>query len=89
MMSSVAAVVVSIALVFSLFGALYVWFEASMRRFYGVVAKDVLAGWDAQLAQLAPRDREQLRMQPPVEVLEAIVDLPSPRFRRLGLSYIQ
>ena len=89
MISNLIAVVVSIAVVLSLFGALYAWFEASLRRFHGVVAKDVLAGWDAQLAQLSPYDREELRMQPPVAVLEAIVDLPSPRSRRFRLSYSQ
>ena len=89
MISNVIAVVVSIAVVLSLFGALYAWFEASLCRFRGVVAKDVLAGWDAQLAQLPPDDREELRMQPPVAVLEAIVDLPSPRSRRFQLSYLQ
>ena len=89
MISDVIAVVVSIAVVLSLFGALYAWFEVSLRRFHGVVAKDVLAGWDAQLAQLPPDDREELRMQPPVAVLEAIVDLPSPRSRRFQLSYLQ
>ena len=87
MISNVVAIVVSIALVLSLFGALYAWYEASLRRFNGVVAKDVLASWDARLAQLPPYDREELRMQPPVEVLEATVALPSPRLRRFQLSY--
>ena len=87
MITNVVAIVVSIALVLSLFGALYAWYEASLRRFNGVVAKDVLASWDARLAQLPPHDREELRMQPPVEVLEATVALPSPRLRRFELSY--
>ena len=87
MISNVVAIVLSISVVISLFGALYVWFEASLRRFNGVVAKDVPASWDARLAQLPPHDREELRMQPPVEVLEATVALPSPRQRRLELSY--
>ena len=87
MITNVVAIVVSIALVLSLFGALHAWYEASLRRFNGVVAKDVLASWDARLAQLPPYDREELRMQPPVEVLEATVALPSPRLRRLELSY--
>jgi hypothetical protein len=89
MISNVIAVIVSIAVVLSLIGALYAWFEASLRRFNGAVAKDVLASWDAQLAQLPPYEREELRMQPPVEVLEAIVDLPSPRLSRFQLSYTQ
>ena len=89
MISNVVAIVVSIALVVSLFGALYAWYEASLRRFNGVVAKDVLASWDARLAQLSPYDREELRTQPPVEVLEATFALPSPRQRRFQLSYTQ
>lgn len=87
MISNVVAIVVSIALVLSLFGALYAWYEASLRRFNGVVAKDVLASWDARLAQLPPYDREEVRAQPPVEVLEATFALPSPRQRRFQLSY--
>ena len=87
MISNVVSIVVSIALVVSLFGALYAWYEASLRRFNGVVAKDVLASWDARLAQVPPYDREELRTQPPVEVLEATFALPSPRQRRFQLSY--
>ena len=87
MISNVVAIVVSIAVVTSLFGALYVWFEMSLQRFNGVAAKDVLARWDARLAELSLNDREQLRTQPPVEILEAIVALPSPRLRRFQLSY--
>ena len=82
MISNLVAVVASIAVVTSLFGALYAWFEASARRFNGAVAKDVLTSWDAQLAQLPPHEREELRTQPPVEVLEATFALPSPRARR-------
>jgi hypothetical protein len=89
MVSNVIAVIGSIAVVLSLFGALYVWFEASLRRYNGVVAKDVLASWDAELAQLPPYEREELRMQPPVEVLEAITDSPSPRLSRSQLSWTQ
>jgi hypothetical protein len=86
MINDVVAVVASIAVVTSLFGALYVWFGVSLRRFNGAVAKDVLARWDARLAELSPDDREQVRTQPPVEVLEAIVALPSPQLQRFQLS---
>ena len=67
--------------------ALYGWFKVSLDRFNSVVAKDVLAAWDARLAKLSADDREQLRAQPPAEVLEAIVALPSPRLKRFRLSY--
>ena len=69
--------------------ALYGWFRLSIHRFDGVVAKDVLAAWDAKLAKLSVDDREQLRAQPPVAVLEALVALPSPRARRFQLTYIR
>jgi hypothetical protein len=79
MIVDVVAVVVSIAVVASLSGALYAWFVVSLRRFDGVVAKGVLASWEAHLAQLPPSDREAASAQPPVEVLEATFALPSPR----------
>ena len=53
--------------------ALYGWFTMSLNRFNSVVAKDVLAAWDAELAKLSADDREELRAQPPAEVLEAIL----------------
>ena len=87
MINNVVAVVASIAVVTILFGALYVWFGVSLRRLNGAAATDVLARWDARLAELSPDDREQLRTQPPVEVLEPTVALPSPRLRRFQLSY--
>ena len=49
----------------------------------------VPAGAVARLAKLSADDREQLRAQPPVEVLEALVALPSQRSRRFQLSYIR
>jgi hypothetical protein len=52
-----------------------------------MIAKDVLKRWDAQLAELSDADRELQRAHPPVEVLEAIVALPSPWSRRFQLSY--
>lgn len=89
MITDVAAIVASIALVAGLCWALYGWFKVSLGRFNSVVAKDVLAAWDARLAKLSADDREQLRAQPPVEVLEALVALPSQRSRRFHLSYIR
>ena len=89
MITGVAAVVASIAMVAGLCWALYGWFKVSLDRFNSVVAKDVLAAWDARLAKLSADDREQLRAQPPAEVLEAIVALPSQRSRRFQLSYIR
>ncbi len=79
MITDAAAVVASIAVVAGLCWALYGWFNVSLDRFNGVVAKDMLAGWDAQLATLSEHDREELRAEPPAEVLEAMLALPSAR----------
>jgi hypothetical protein len=87
MITGVAAVVASIAVLAGLCWALYGWFRVALSRFERVVAKDVLAGWDAQLAELSADEREELRAQPPAEVLEAILSLPSPRQKRFQFSY--
>jgi hypothetical protein len=89
MVTAIAAVVVSIVVVVGLGWALYGWFRLSLHRFNSVAAKDVLAAWDAQLAKLSADERERLRAQPPVAVLDALVELPSPRERRFQLSYIR
>jgi hypothetical protein len=87
MLTDIAAVAASIALVAGLSWALHGWFTVSIRRFDGVAAKDVLAAWDAKLAKLSEDDRERLRTQPPAAVLNALVALPSPRARRFQLIY--
>jgi hypothetical protein len=79
MLTDIAGVVGSIAVVVGLCWALYGWFRLSISRFNGVVAKDVLTAWDAQLATLSAEERERLRVQPPVAVLEALVAMPSQR----------
>ena len=89
MLTDIAAVVASIAVVAGLCWALHGWFRLSIHRFDTVAAKDVLAAWDAKLAKLSADDRERLRAQPPAAVLEALVALPSPRARRFQLSYIR
>jgi hypothetical protein len=89
MLTDVAAVIASIAVVIGLCWALYGWFRLSINRFNSVAAKDVLTAWDAQLAKLPAEDRERLRGQPPVAVLEALVAMPSQRSRRFQLSYIR
>ena len=89
MLIDIAAVVASLAVLAGLCWALYGWFRLSIRRFNGVVAKDVLAAWDAKLANLSVDDREQLRAQPPAAVLEAHVALPSVRPRRFQLTNVR
>ena len=86
MFTDIAAVVASIAVVIGVCWALYGWFRLSINRFNGVVAKDVLTAWDANLAKLPAEDRERLRVQPPVAVLEALVAVPSTRSRRFQTS---
>jgi hypothetical protein len=80
------ALLVSLAVVASLGVMLYVWFQLSLMRFHTAVARDVLTDWDAQLAELPEFARAQQRAQPPVEVLEAILDLPSRRSPRYQSS---
>ena len=87
MLTDVAAVVSSIAVVVGLGWALHGWFALSINRFNSVAAKDVLAAWEAKWATQSADDRERLRAQPPVAVLEALVALPSQRSRRFQLSY--
>ena len=89
MLTDIAAVVVSIAVVAGLCLALHGWFRLSINRFNSVAAKDVLAAWDAKLAKVSADDRELLRAQPPVAVLEALIALPPKRSRRFQLSYIR
>jgi hypothetical protein len=86
MIVDVLATAMSIAVVFGLGAALYGWFSLSLRRFHGVVARDVLNRWDAQVAELSERDREHVRAHPPTEVLDAILALPARRPRRFQLS---
>jgi hypothetical protein len=78
-MVNVLAAMAALAVLVGLSGALFGWFMLSLRRFDGVVAADVLSRWDAQLAELSEFERDQERAHPPVEVLEAILALPSAR----------
>ena len=89
MLIDIAAVVASLAVLAGLCWALYGWFRLSIHRFNSVVAKDVLAAWDAKLAKLSVDDREQLRAQPPAAVLEAHVALPAARPRRFQLTNVR
>jgi hypothetical protein len=86
MIIDVVAVMGSVVLVCGLSVALFAWFKLSLRRFYAVVAGDVLTRWDSQLAELSDFEREHERTHPPVEVLEAVLALPSRRPRRFQLS---
>lgn len=87
MMLDVLAVLASLGVAAVLPVMLYGWFALSLRRFHGVVARDVLARWDAQMAELSEFDRAGHRADPPVDVLEAVLALPSHRRRRMHLSW--
>jgi hypothetical protein len=87
MITNILAVLAALGVVASLCVLLYGWFTVSFDRFQGLTAQDVLARWDAHLAQLPESDRERERAQPPVEVLRALFDLPSRGSRRIQLSY--
>lgn len=86
MMIYVWASLGSLGVIVGLSLVLYAWFTASLRRYYGVVAQDLLTRWDAQLAELPEYDRDDQRAHPPVAVLEAILALPARRPRRFQLS---
>jgi hypothetical protein len=86
MFIDIVAVVASIAVLAGLCWALYGYFRLSIHRFDGLVAKDVLDAWDAELAKLSVDHRERLRAQPPIAVLEALAALPSARARRFQLT---
>jgi hypothetical protein len=86
MMIYVLAASASLAVVAGLSAALYAWFQLSLRRFDALAARDVLIDWDAQLAELSEYDREHQRTHPPIEVLEAILSLPSRRPARFQYS---
>ena len=85
MIIDVLAVLASVGVVVGLTAVLYAWFVLSLRRFYGVVAREVLARWDARLADLSESDRARLQANPPIEVLDALLDLPARRPRRIQL----
>jgi hypothetical protein len=83
----VLATLASLAVVASLSAALYGWFKLSLHRFHVATARDLLTRWDAQLAELPADERDEQRRQAPVEVLDAILDLPSPRPRLFQLTF--
>lgn len=81
----VLAVVASVTVIAGLSAALYAWFQLSLRRFYAVTARDVLSTWDSRLAELSDHHRDYERSHPPIEVLEAVLALPSRRSKRFEL----
>lgn len=77
--SFVANVVAIVAVIGTLIGV-YVY---TGRLLIQEIDKDLLAGWDRRLALESPDERDDLRSHPPVDVLEAIFAMPSPRERRI------
>jgi len=78
--STLVANVVAIAAVIGLLTGVYVY---TCRLLVKEIDKDLLADWDRRLALVSPDERDQLRSRPPLEVLEAIFAMPSPRERRI------
>jgi hypothetical protein len=78
--STLVANVVAIAAVIGLLAGAYVY---TCRLLIKEIDKDLLADWDRRLALVSPDERDQLRSRPPLEVLEAIFAMPSPRERRI------
>jgi hypothetical protein len=77
---STLANVVAIASVIGLLTGVYVH---TCRLLIKEIDKDLLADWDRRLALVSPDERAHLRSRPPVDVLEAIFAMPSPRERRI------
>ncbi len=86
MIINVLAILMSLVVVFGLGVVLHAWFNFSLRRFHKLAAQDVLTQWDFQLAALPEHEREHQRAHPPVEVLQAMLDLPSRQPWRLQLA---
>jgi len=78
--STLVGNVVAIAAVIGLLAGVYVY---TFRLLIKEIDKDLLAGWDRSLTLVSPDERDQLRSRPPLEVLEAIFAMPSPRERRI------
>ena len=80
MVSTIVVNVVAIAAVIGILIGAYVY---TCRLLSKEIDKDVLAEWDLRLARVSPDERDHLRSRPPVDVLEAIFAMPSPRERRI------
>ena len=80
MVSTLVDNVVAIAAVIGLLGGVYVY---TCRLLIKEIDKDLLTDWDRRLALVSPDERDDLRSRPPVDVLEAIFAMPSPRERRI------
>ena len=79
MVSTLVANVVAIAAVIGLLTGVYVY---TCRLLVKEIDKDLLADWDRRLALVSPDERDHLQSRPPVEVLDAIFAMPSPRKQR-------
>ena len=78
MIINILATLRRIAVVASLCGALYGWFRLSLSPLPRAWPPRMCCpGGMPHLAELSEAERDQQRTQPPVEVLEAIVALPS------------
>ena len=81
MVSTLVANVVPIAAVIGLLTGVYVY---TCRLLVKEIDKDLLADWDRRLAVVSPDERDDLLSRPPVDVLEAIFAMPTPRERRMA-----
>ena len=80
MVSTLVANVMAIAAVVGFLTGFYVY---TCRLVINEIDKDLLANWDRRLALVSRDERDDLRSRPPVEVLEAIFAMRSPRERRI------
>jgi hypothetical protein len=79
----VSTLVANVVAIAAVIGLLCVVYGHTCRLMITEIDKDLLADWDRRLALGSPDERDDLRSRPPVEVLEAIFAMPSPRERRI------
>lgn len=78
----VCTIVVNVVAIAAVIGILIGFYVYTCRLLFKEMDKDLLAKWDLRLALVSPDERDHLRSHPPVEVLDAIFAMPSPRKRR-------
>jgi hypothetical protein len=80
----VSTFVTNVAAVAAVIGMLTGVYVYTCRLLIKEIDKDLLADWDRRLALASPDERDDMRSRPPVDVLEAIFAMSSPRERRIA-----
>jgi len=78
----VCTIVFNVVAIAAVIGILVGAYAYTCRLLVKEMDKDLLAEWDLRLALVSPNERDHLQSRPPVEVLDAIFAMPSPRKQR-------